>query len=34
MLLGLNLRNFTVIDEIAVSFGTGLNIITGETGAG
>lgn len=34
MLLGLNLRNFTVIDEIAVSFGPGLNIITGETGAG
>lgn len=34
MLLGLNLRNFTVIDEIAVSFSPGLNIITGETGAG
>lgn len=34
MLLGLNLRNFTVIDEISVSFGPGLNIITGETGAG
>lgn len=34
MLLGLNLRNFTVIDEITVSFGPGLNIITGETGAG
>lgn len=34
MLVGLNLKNFTVIDEIAVSFGPGLNIITGETGAG
>ena len=34
MLVGLNLRNFTVIDEISVAFGPGLNIITGETGAG
>ncbi len=34
MLLGLSLRNFTVIDEISVAFGAGLNIITGETGAG
>jgi DNA repair protein RecN (Recombination protein N) len=34
MLVGLNFKNFTVIDELAVSFGPGLNIITGETGAG
>ncbi|MFI5324294.1 MAG: DNA repair protein RecN, partial [Thermodesulfobacteriota bacterium] len=34
MLVGLNLKNFTVIDELAVGFGPGLNIITGETGAG
>ncbi|HML95668.1 MAG TPA: DNA repair protein RecN [Thermodesulfobacteriota bacterium] len=34
MLLGLTLRNFTIIDDISVSFGPGLNIITGETGAG
>jgi DNA repair protein RecN (Recombination protein N) len=34
MLLGLNLKNFTIIDDISVSFTSGLNIITGETGAG
>ena len=34
MLLELTLKNFTIIDEISVSFGPGLNIITGETGAG
>ncbi|MEQ9618859.1 MAG: DNA repair protein RecN [Deltaproteobacteria bacterium] len=34
MLLGLTLKNFTIIDDISVSFGSGLNIITGETGAG
>lgn len=34
MLLGLNLKNFTIIDDISVSFGPGLSIITGETGAG
>ena len=34
MLLGLSLKNFTIIDEISVSFTPGLNIITGETGAG
>ena len=34
MLLGLTLKNFTIIDDISVSFGPGLNIITGETGAG
>ncbi|MER3445729.1 MAG: DNA repair protein RecN [Candidatus Dadabacteria bacterium] len=34
MLLELTLKNFTIIDELSVSFGKGLNIITGETGAG
>ena len=34
MLLGISLKNFTIIDDISVSFGAGLNIITGETGAG
>ena len=34
MLLGLSLKNFTIIDDISVSFTSGLNIITGETGAG
>lgn len=34
MLLGLRLKNFTIIDDISVSFTPGLNIITGETGAG
>lgn len=34
MLLGLTLKNFTIIDDISVSFGPGLSIITGETGAG
>ncbi|MGE5445978.1 MAG: DNA repair protein RecN [Ignavibacteriales bacterium] len=34
MLLELTLRNFTIIDELSVSFGEGLNVLTGETGAG
>jgi len=34
MLLELTLRNFAIIDELTVSFGEGLNILTGETGAG
>ena len=34
MLLGLSLKNFTIIDDLSVSFTPGLNIITGETGAG
>jgi DNA repair protein RecN (Recombination protein N) len=34
MLLGLTLKNFTIIEDLSVGFSTGLNIITGETGAG
>ena len=34
MLTDLHVRNIAIIDEISVSFKEGLNIITGETGAG
>jgi len=34
MLTELKIRNFAIIDELNVSFGAGLNVITGETGAG
>ncbi|MBE9546762.1 MAG: DNA repair protein RecN [Proteobacteria bacterium] len=34
MLTELNIRNFAIIDELNVSFTGGLNVITGETGAG
>lgn len=34
MLLDLSIRNFAIIDELQVSFGQGLNLISGETGAG
>ncbi len=34
MLKSLSVREFALIREIDISFGTGLNIITGETGAG
>jgi DNA repair protein RecN (Recombination protein N) len=34
MLLELNIRNFAVIKQSSVSFGRGLTILTGETGAG
>ena len=34
MLLGLNLKNFAIVDDISINFSKGLNIITGETGAG
>jgi len=34
MLLELYVRNFAIIEEATVSFGKGLNILTGETGAG
>ena len=34
MLRSLYIRNFALIDEIEATFGSGLNIITGETGAG
>lgn len=34
MLNELSIKNFAIIDELHVSFGNGLNIISGETGAG
>lgn len=34
MLLQLTIRNYAIIDELDVPFGPGLNILTGETGAG
>lgn len=34
MLKELQVRNFAVIDDVTVKFGNGLNILTGETGAG
>lgn len=34
MLKRLRIQNFAIIDEVAIEFGPGLNIISGETGAG
>ncbi|HAD03533.1 MAG: DNA repair protein RecN [Desulfuromonadales bacterium GWC2_61_20] len=34
MLLELVIRNFATIDKLAVTFGPGFNVLTGETGAG
>ncbi len=34
MLLELTLKNFTIIEDLSVGLSSGLNIITGETGAG
>lgn len=34
MLANLNIRNIALMDNISVDFGAGLNVITGETGAG
>jgi DNA repair protein RecN (Recombination protein N) len=34
MLLEIRVRNFAVIDAVTVSFRSGLNVLTGETGAG
>ncbi len=34
MLLELNIQNFAIINEIKISFSKGLNVLTGETGAG
>jgi DNA repair protein RecN (Recombination protein N) len=34
MLLELNIKDFAIIDSLRVGFGPGLNIFTGETGAG
>ena len=34
MLLTLSIRNFAIIDTAEISFGAGMNVLTGETGAG
>ena len=34
MLRELRIRNFAIIDEVVLQFGTGLYVLTGETGAG
>src|SRR5579884_1472945 len=34
MLVELRLENYAVIDNLAVNFASGLNLLTGETGAG
>ncbi|BCB97169.1 DNA repair protein RecN [Dissulfurispira thermophila] len=34
MLRELRIKNFTIIDELKINFETGLNVLTGETGAG
>lgn len=34
MLTDLHVKNLALIDEAEVTFGPGLNILTGETGAG
>ncbi len=34
MLLELNIENFAIIDKLRVDFDKGLNVLTGETGAG
>ncbi len=34
MLNELHIRNFAIIDDLHLVFGPGLNILTGETGAG
>ena len=34
MLLSLHVKNFAIIDDVYVDFGPGMNILSGETGAG
>ncbi len=34
MLLCLRIENFALIDQLELEFGAGLNVLTGETGAG
>ncbi|NJL91016.1 MAG: AAA family ATPase, partial [Coleofasciculaceae cyanobacterium SM2_1_6] len=34
MLLLLRIQNFALIDSLELEFGAGLNVLTGETGAG
>ena len=34
MLVSLHVKNFAIIDEIWLDFGSGFNVLSGETGAG
>ena len=34
MLLSLRIENFALIDQLELTFGSGLTVLTGETGAG
>ena len=34
MLQEIYIKNFVLIDEVRIPFGEGLNVLTGETGAG
>ena len=34
MLVSLQIRDFAIIDRVAVEFGPGMTVLTGETGAG
>jgi DNA repair protein RecN (Recombination protein N) len=34
MLLDLNIRNFTIAEDVSLEFGAGMTVLTGETGAG
>lgn len=34
MLLSLNIKNYAIIDHLSIEFNKGLNVLTGETGAG
>lgn len=34
MLLTLNIKNYAIIDQLSIDFSEGLNVLTGETGAG
>ena len=34
MLSALNIKNFTIIDDLQLEFYNGFNVLTGETGAG
>jgi DNA repair protein RecN (Recombination protein N) len=34
MLRELRIKDFTIIDDLLIVFGPGLNVLTGETGAG
>jgi DNA repair protein RecN (Recombination protein N) len=34
MLLSLNIKNYAIIEHLSIEFNSGLNVLTGETGAG